>query len=187
MAHKIREEGDYTYWSDGAQRYAKGNSLGKQAGGLAKRHPKAATSFDQLTVSEGKAMGKLGGKAKWEAKRTAISDAHAYALRSSHPDARTEEQGLRLLAEAEFTQGNEGEGASAVKARAQFYEQYTGGKREDKTIAATQINITVSPGAGNDLSRFAQLIPDVIEGEIIEEESSASQSPDQGEEEAQGS
>ena len=169
MAHKIREEGDYTYWSDGAQRYAKGNSLDKAPGSLAKRHPKAV-SFDKLTVSKRKAIASNGGKATWDKRREKVADAYAYALRSSHPDIGTEQAGLREIAEASFVQATDDSSAAAVKARAQFLEQYTGGKREDKQVTATQINITVSPGAGSDLSRFAQLIPEVIEGEVIEDE-----------------
>ena len=169
MATLLRQEGDYTYWSDGAQRYAKGNTQGKQAGGLARRHPKASLPFDQRPKHERKHIAKLGADARHKARRVAVSDAHAYVLRSTHPDARTEEQGLRMLAEAEFTQGNEAEGGSAVRARAQFYEQYTGGKRDDRVIDARQVHITISPGVEQDQKRLVHnLLGDTIDEEDVD-------------------
>ena len=167
MATKIREEGDYTFWDDGAQRYSKGNSLGKAPGSLAKRHPKAATTFDKLTVSKRRDIASSGGTAKYEARRIAVSDAYAFALRDSHPDIRSEEKGLRELAKANYTQANQDDGSAAVRARAQFIEQYAGKPKDDRVVSATQVNITLSPGVGTDLSRFAQL-PHVID--ITEEE-----------------
>ena len=169
MAHKIREEGDYTYWSDGAQRYAKGNSQGKQAGGLAKRHPKAGIYFDKLAPHKLADITKQGRDAQDRTRRAKVRDAYAHALRSSHPDIGTETAGLHEIAEAAFVQATDDSSAAAVKARAQFIDMYAGTPKQDKHVVATQINITLSPGTGNDMSRFAQSIPITVEGEVVEE------------------
>ncbi len=45
-------------------------------------------------------------------------------------------------------------------------ESWLGSTKQDKHITATQINITLSPGTGSDMSNFAQSIP--IEAEVKE-------------------
>ena len=166
MATLEREEGDYTYWSDGAQRYAKGNSLGKAPGSLAKRHPKAATSFDKLPLSKVKAMASNGGRGKYAARRRAITEAHAYALSSTHPDLHTEQDGLRELAESSFLQAKGEQGGPAVKAREQFFQEYTGGRQETQaTEEHKHLHITISPGVEVEQRDMMKQLMDVVEGE----------------------
>ena len=73
---------------------------------------------------------------------------------------------MHEIAEAAFVQATDDSSAAAVKARAQFIDMYAGTPKQDKHVVATQINITLSPGTGNDMSRFAQSIP--IEAEVRE-------------------
>lgn len=159
MATLEREEGDYTYWSDGAQRYAKGNSLGKAPGSLAKRHPKSGKPFNQLRPSKLKVIQSNGGKANYARKKLLVAEAYASALRETHPDSLTEEEGLQMLAEATFIQGNNPEGGgAAVKAREQFIQEYTGGKQASTVVDARQIHITVSPDVAGRLGSLAELL-----------------------------
>ena len=164
MATLERQEGDYTYWSDGATRYAKGNSLGKAPGSLAKRHPKSAPALDKLPVSTLRKLQSNGGKASYKRKRDLIAEAHAVVLREMHPDYQTEEEGLRTLAEAAFIQASdENGGGPAVKARAQFFDEYAQRKQEDvKQQQLQQINITISPGVEAGQQRLTQVLLDEI-------------------------
>jgi len=110
MATLEREEGDYTYWSDGAVRYAGDNSQGKQKGSLAKRPPYAAERIDKLPPRKQRQVRSNGGKASWEKRRLAIAESYAVALREIHPDYQTEEDGLLDLARAAIEQGTDSEG-----------------------------------------------------------------------------
>ena len=171
MATLEREEGDYTYWSDGAQRYAKGNGLGKAPGSLAKRHPKASTQFDKLTVSKRREISSLGGKAKYSQHKERVATAFAQSL-LTHPDSKTEEDGLLMLAEAAFIQANDAEGGgAAVKAREHFIQEYTGGKQAATVVDARQIHITVSPEVKGRLGSMLELLSaDVVDAEVREVE-----------------
>ena len=162
MANKVREEGDFTYWDDGAQRYAKGNSLGKAPGSLAKRHPKAAVPIQDLSVSKRRELSVKGGNATAAKRRNWVSEAYASAL-LTHPDSNKEIDGLRMLAEAAFLQANDAEGGgAAVRARDQFIREYTGGQ-QPATVDARQVHITVTGEAASEMGRVTRLLEAVDE------------------------
>lgn len=173
MATLIREEGDYTYWDDGAQRYASGNAQGKAPGSLAKRHPQAsmpwATNGEGLRkAKDDSANGKIAQRMNKETRRNVSKLALQEAL-LLHPDSAKEQDGLRLLWEARVEQAGDSEGGSAAVRSHKMIEDTWSGTTQDKQVQTnTQVNITLSPGVGTDLSRFAQL-PHIIEGVVIEE------------------
>ena len=168
MATLEREEGDYTYWSDGAQRYAKDNSLGKAPGSLAKRHPKSGKPFNKLPLSKRQAISSNGGKANWAKKKERVASAYAAALRETHPDYQTEEEGLLELASAAFIQGSDDSGGGpAVQARAQFIQEYTGGRQDTQaTEEHKHLHITISPGVEVEQRDMMKQLMDVVEGEV---------------------
>ena len=170
MATLEREEGDYTYWSDGATRYAGGNSQGKQKGSLAKRPPYAATRLDKLPPRKLKEIQSSGGKANYARKKVLVAEAYALALKESHPDSVTEEEGMLMIAEAEFIQATDGEGGGpAVKAREHFIQEYTGGKQQPTVDARQQhVHLTISPGPAAEQKRLMADLMEVVEGETRE-------------------
>ena len=109
MAQLVKVEGDYSYWDDGSVRYAEGNSLGKQRGGLAKRHPKATTPEQRVAIGLGRRRQKVAPDRLSDAehRRQVSLDALGQALRT-HPDAITEEDGLRMLWAARVEQAEIG-------------------------------------------------------------------------------
>lgn len=167
MATLEREEGDYTYWSDGSQRYAKGNSLGKAPGSLAKRHPKSGKAFDKLSPSKRRIISSNGGKANWARKKQQVAEAYAAALRETHPDYISEEEGLQEIAEAEFIQATDSEGGGpAVRAREHFIQEYTGGKQDSQaTEEHKHLHITISQGVEVEQRHMMAQLMDVVEGE----------------------
>lgn len=52
MANLLKREGDFTYWDDGAVRYAKGNSLGKTPGSLAERNKEYLSKAHQALAAQ---------------------------------------------------------------------------------------------------------------------------------------
>ncbi len=71
-SHIVSVEGDHALYSDGAVRWAEGNSLGKKKGGLVKPHPKAHAPI--RTAEEGREMGRKGNQIKSEMWRSAAVD-----------------------------------------------------------------------------------------------------------------
>ena len=169
---KLRTEGDYEIWAtadDGIEykRWAEGNSLGKQPHALASRHPKSGKPFNQLRPSKLKVIQSNGGKANWAKKKQQVADAYAAALRETHPDYQTEEEGLLELASAAFIQGSDDSGGGpAVQARAQFIQEYTGGKQDTQaTEEHRHLHITISPGVEVEQRHMMRQLMDVVEGE----------------------
>jgi hypothetical protein len=190
MAKKLRTEGDYTFWSDGSQRYAKGNSQGKQAGTYHTRPPQAARQWD--TQGEGLAKAKadneqaqLSTAIKREERRKLSLNALGEAL-VLHPASHKQQDGLRMLWEARIEQASGADGP-AVKAHEMVEEVWSGKQATPPAVQQagdTKILISISPGVEADQRRLtAALMDEVIEGEVVE---SASQPAEEDGEEAQG-
>jgi len=168
---KLRTEGDYEYWEtadhEKYKRYAEGNSKGKQPHALASRHPKSGKPFNKLPLSKRQAISSNGGKANWARKKQQVADAYASALRETHPDYITEEEGLQEIAEAEFIQATDSEGGGpAVRAREHFIQEYTGGKQDTQATEEHQhLHITISPGVEVEQRHMMAQLMDVVDGE----------------------
>ncbi len=80
-SHIVSIEGDHATYSDGAVRWAEGNSLGKKKGGLVKPHPKAHAPIS--TAEEWRALGRLGNEIKAERWRLAATAGMVDQLRKS--------------------------------------------------------------------------------------------------------
>ncbi len=80
-SHIVSVEGDHATYSDGAVRWAEGNSLGKKKGGLVKPHPKAHAPIS--TAAEGRALGRKGNEIKAERWRAAATDGMLKELKDS--------------------------------------------------------------------------------------------------------
>ena len=73
-----------------------------------------------------------------------------------------------MLWEARIEQAGDSEGGSAaVRSHKMIEDTWSGAKQDAKQQTNTQVNITLSPGVGSDLSRFQEL-PQVIEAQVIE-------------------
>jgi hypothetical protein len=187
MAKKLRTEGDYTFWSDGSQRYARGNSQGKQVGALAKRPPYAAKAWKQQgkAAKEANEQGQIVRALKREERRKISLSALGEAL-VLHPDSHKQQDGLRMLWEARIEQASGADGP-AVKAHEMVEEVWSGKQATPPAVQQagdTKILISISPGVEADQRRLtAALMDEVIEGEVVE---SASQPAEEDGEEAQG-
>ncbi len=168
--------------------YAPGNSLGKKQLSAAELPPwfkraGAATviksSRRSLEMHEAKAL-------KREDRRKLSLNALGEAL-VLHPDSNKQQDGLRMLWEARIEQASGADGP-AVKAHEMVEEVWSGKQATPPAMQQagdTKILISISPGVEADQRRLtAALLDEVIDGEAVE---SASQSPDEGGEEAQGS
>ena len=162
MATLEREEGDYTYWSDGAQRYAKGNSLGKAPGSLAKRHPKS-DAFTPATAKIHGANGHIAKRVKREERRLVSLAALNEAL-VIHPDSDTTQEGLANLWAARIEQAS-GHDGPAVNAHEMIERVWSGERDKSQPTVATQVNITISPGVEVEQRHMMRQLMDVVEGE----------------------
>ena len=151
--------------------YAHGNSLGRRALTAAEAAPwlvKGRTATGIKTTARARKLGKMGGERKRDLRRERITEAHANALSSAHPDLQTEEDGLKMIAEASFMQAtDENGGGPAVKAREQFFQEYTGGRQDTQaTEEHKHLHITISPGVEVEQRHMMRQLMDVVEGEV---------------------
>ena len=141
MAQLVKIEGDYSYWDDGSVRWAADNSLGKQKGALAKRHPLAAPSWGQAGAGlrKAKADGRKGQRVSTEVRRQASLDALAEALKL-HPDSKTVQDGLRMLWAARVEQAGSPDARGAgVKAHEMIERVWSGPLPKDPTVVLAPV------------------------------------------------
>lgn len=177
MANKVREEGDYTYWDDGAVRYARGNSLGKTPGALAKRPPYAAKLLHLqdktngkgkhgLTVSQRGVLAKRANATRTRELAKAAAEAGMLeAARSSspsNPNVPTEAWGILAenLTERVLAEDNTGHAVAAVKQLGSMTGYQTQEKGQTVNIAQQVVVIAEE--------RLGEL-DGVVEGEYREE------------------
>jgi hypothetical protein len=190
MAKLIKQEGDFTYWDDGAKRYAKGNSLGKTPGALAERNAKyqdkAIEALAQLSPKQAQALkrrknGHAIGAAladvrqgkQTERKRLAQFEAEAGLLRAGlslsplSPKLPAEAWGFIVERQAEAAMSPEM--SHSVRA-AEFVGRATDYLHQDKSgsVQALQVNVHLDGGAAGRLVELGLLgsdTDDVVDGE----------------------
>ena len=195
MANLVRQEGDFTYWDDGAVRYAKGNSLGKSPGSLAerngkyieqatrtlaKRYPKHAKAILQGNGGHGlgKAFGTIGADVasgnETIRKQAAQAEAEAGLLRAGmslsplSPKLPAEAWGFIVEKQAEAAMSPDL--VHSVRA-AEFVGRATEYMQAEKAgthIERMQVIVMDSETAELLTQRGGLLLPDVVEGEFRE-------------------
>ena len=193
MANLVKQEGDFTYWDDGAVRYAKGNSLGKTPGSLAERNgkyqEKAIQALAQLSPKQAQALkehknGHAIGAAladarrenqtarKLEAQRQAEQAMMHAAAASSPGDARVPAEAWGLLAgnltERALLEENTGHAVSAVGMLGKMTGYLTEERGSQTHIERMQVIVLDQDTAELLTQRGGLLLPDVVEGEFRE-------------------
>jgi len=166
MAELVRQEGDHTYWSDGAVRWAHGNSKGKQPGSLARRHPKAAAPI--ATAAQGRALGKKGNEIKAERWRAAAQKGMVEALEKNGKIAQgagpAEAFGAIVGAQADMSTNLDHEKASTGAAR--FVAESVGAmSKGGGQVQPVQINVMIGEGVR---AKYLEDEGDVVDGTFTE-------------------
>lgn len=166
MAKLVREEGDHTYWSDGAVRWAYGNSMGKQPGSLAKRHPKAAAPI--ATAAQGRALGRKGNEIKAETWRSAAQDGMVKALEETGkiPQGSGPAEAFGAIVSSQTGMATDPELGRAATGAARFVAESVGAmSRGGDQVQALVVNVQIGEGVQ---AKYLEDEGDVVDGTFTE-------------------